>query len=119
MSKIFDREKTKSDQTMAAKKHHSSDESVDVDDPMISDTREYSDFIMFLTRNGRFQANSLMDQERKMGVLNLLKSERVIKLTTDRRATPVNMALTPGGPKQRIYLVAIVRRSKYNLFVNG
>ena len=104
---------------MAGKKEESPEESLNMDDPTISDTREYSDFILFLTRNGRFQANSLLDQERKMGVLNLLKPERVIKLTTDRRATPVNMALTPGGPRQRIYLVAIVRRSKYNVIVNG
>ncbi len=98
------------------KSNQSSDESMDMDDPTITDTREYSDFILFCSRTGRFQSNSLLDQERKMGVINLLKSERVIKLTTDRRATPVNIAFTPGGPRQRVYLVAIVRRSKYTMF---
>ncbi len=96
---------------MATKKNDSSDDGMETD-PNISDTREYSDFILYFSRTGRFQVNSLMDEGRKMGVLKLLKPERVVHLTLDRRATPVNLSLTPGGPKQRVYLVAIVRRSK-------
>ncbi len=96
---------------MASRDSPTWDESVE-EDPVISDTREYSDFILYFSRTGRFQANSLLDQERKMGVLNLLQSERVVKLTRDRRATPVNLSMTRGGPRQRVYLVAIVRRSK-------
>ncbi len=96
---------------MAARKEPSSDESIDLD-PYISNTRTYSDFILYFVNTGRFQHNSLLDHERRKGVLTLLQSERVIKLTRERRLSPVNVAMTPGGRKQRLYMVAIVRSGK-------
>ncbi len=97
---------------MASNNSESSEESVDMA-PYISDTRQYSEFITYWTKSGRFQRNSLLDVDRRKGILALLQSQRVIKLTRERRLSPVNVSMTPGGPKQRIYLVAIVRAGKF------
>ncbi len=96
---------------MASKKSDSSEDSFDMD-PYISDTRQYSSFITYFVKSGRFQVNSLLDVDRRKGILSLLQAERVIKLTRERRLSPVNVSLTPTGPKQRLYLVAIVRAGK-------
>ncbi len=98
---------------MASNKDNSSEDSIDIE-PYISDTRTYSDFILYFVNTGRFQHNSLMDRDRRKGVLKLLQSERVIKLTRDRRLSPVNVAMSPGARKQRVYLIGIVRSGKWN-----
>ncbi len=98
---------------MAGQRDSSDEESVDYA-PFISDTRQYSEFVLFFVNNGRFQHNSLTDSDRRKGVLNLLQAERVVKLTKERRLSPVNLSLTPGGPKQRVYLIAICRSGKFD-----
>ncbi len=96
---------------MDPRKEASPDESIDVD-PYISDTRQYSDFVMYLAKSGRFQHNNLLDKDRRKGVLQIFQSERIIKLTRERRLAPVNVAFTPGGRKERVYLIATVRSGK-------
>ncbi len=98
-----------------ASKDNSSEEDLAEMAPYISDTRQYSEFIMYFVGNGRFQHNSLLDADRRKGVLNLLQAERVIKLTRERRLSPVNIAMTPGGPRQRVYLIAITRAGNLTL----
>ncbi len=85
----------------------SDDEPVDV-----STTREYSDFILFFVKSGRFQHHPLMDESRRQGVISLCGVERVTKMSLDRRLRPVVMSLTPGEAAQRVYLVAAVAKSK-------
>ncbi len=80
--------------------------------PSISDTRTYSDVILYFTKNGRFQVNSLYDQKRRKGVLTLLKAERVTKLSLDRRLSPVKLTLTAGQQPQNVYVFAIVRKGE-------
>ncbi len=99
---------------MASKENSPSEESV-LESPYVGDTRSYSDFILYLVNSGRFQHNNLLDQGRRMGVLKLFQAERVVKLTRDRRLSPVKVAFTPGGRKQLVYLVAIVRTGKPNV----
>ncbi len=82
------------------------------DYPNVTDTRTYSDMILYFDRTGRFQSNAILDSDRRMGVLNLLKDNRVTKLSLDRRLSPVNVTLTPGQPPNKVYLFAIVRRGK-------
>ncbi len=80
--------------------------------PSVTDTRTYSDLIMYFSKNGRFQVNSLYDQDRRKGVLSLMKAERIHKLTLDRRLSPVKLTLTAGQPSQDVYLFALVRKGK-------
>ncbi len=82
----------------------------------MGDTRTYSDFIMYMVKTGRFQHNNLLDSGRRKGVLNLVQSERVVKLTLERRLSPINVAFTAGGKKQLVYLIALVRAG--NVFNN-
>ncbi len=83
--------------------------------PDLSDlthVREYSDLVMYYVKSGRFQHHPLMDENRRMGALTLLKPHRVTKLTKERRLRPVALTLTRGEPEQRVYLFSIVRSSK-------
>ncbi len=98
--------------TMANRKRPPSEEDSD-EIPDLSDCREYSDFIMYFTKSGRFQHHNLMDENRRKGVLSLLTADRLKKLTLERRLSPVNLSLTASGLKQRVYLIALVRASKY------
>ncbi len=86
----------------------SEDEPVDV-----QTTREYSDFILFFVKSGRFQHHPLMDEARRQGVVSLCGVERVTKMTQERRLKPVSMSLTPGEPSQRVYLFAVVAKGKF------
>ncbi len=88
------------------------DSSSDVSAPDISNVREYSDFVLYFVKTGRFQHHCLLDEKRRKGVLKLLTSERVIHLTQERRLSPVLLQLTPGEQAQRVYLYALVRDSK-------
>ncbi len=97
---------------MANRKRPASEEDPD-DIPDLTDCREYSDFLMYFAKSGRFQHHNLMDENRRKGVLTLLTAERLRKLTLERRLSPVNMSLTASGIKQRVYLVALIRSSKY------
>ncbi len=90
----------------------SRDSSSDSDIPNIGNVREYSDFVLYFSKSGRFQHHSLLDERRRKGVLSLLKSHRVTQLTQERRLSPVVLQLTPGEPPQRVYLYAIVREGK-------
>ncbi len=96
---------------MDPKEKSPSDESV-LEAPYVGDTRSYSDFILYLVNSGRFQHNNLLDHGRRKGVLTLFQAERVVKLTRERRLSPVKVAFTPGGRKQLVYLIAIVRTGK-------
>ena len=78
----------------------------------VSTTREYSDFILYFVKAGRFQHHPLMDESRRQGVISLCGADRVTKMTLDRRLKPVALSLTPGEPNQRVYLVAVVAKSK-------
>ncbi len=82
------------------------------DDPDATDTREYSDYILYYVRNGRFQCHSLLDVGRQQGLISFLREERVTQLTLERRLSPLLITLTPGVPPQRVYMVGIVRSSK-------
>ncbi len=84
----------------------------------MGDTRSYSDFIIYVVGSGRFQHNNLLDEGRRKGVLKLFQAERVVKLTLERRLSPVKVAFTPGGRKQLVYLVSIVRTGKSPLLTN-
>ncbi len=76
-------------------------------------TREYSDFVLYFAKSGRFQHHPLMDEARRQGVISLCGMERIHKMSQERRLKPVVMSLTPGEPPQRVYLVSIVSSSKY------
>ncbi len=80
--------------------------------PDVSDSRVYSDFILYFVKSGRFQYHPLVDEKRRRGVLSLMGTERVTKLTLERRLSPLNMRLTPGEPRQKVYLFAIVRQGE-------
>ncbi len=80
--------------------------------PYVGDTRTFSDFIMYVVNSGRFQHNNLLDSGRRKGILNLVQAERVVKLTLDRRLSPIHVSFTPGGRRQLVYLVALVRSGK-------
>ncbi len=80
--------------------------------PDVTDTRVYSDFILYFVKSGRFQYHPLVDEKRRHGVLSLMGAERVTKLTLERRLSPVNIRLTPGEARQKVYLFAIVRQGK-------
>ncbi len=79
-----------------------------------SNVRVYSDFILYFCKSGVFQHHPLLDGSRRKGVISLLGSERVTKMTSQRRLRPVLLTLTPGVPEQRVYLFAICRESKCN-----
>ncbi len=83
--------------------------------PDVSNVRLYSDFLLYFSKAGRLQHHPLLDGPRNRGVLSLLGSERVTKLTGDRRMRPVVLTMVPGTPPQRVYLVAIVRESKFSI----
>ncbi len=93
---------------MASRKTESTGQDVDTD----VDSRVYSDFILYFCKSGRFQHHPLLDSNRKKGVLTLLGSDRVTKMTNERRLKPVVLTLIAGTPEQRVYLIAIVRESK-------
>ncbi len=86
--------------------------SQDSDPPQITDVRQFSDCILYFTKSGRYQVHGLLDDKRRVGVLTLLKGERLAKLTLSRRLKPVLITLTPGEPPQRVFIVALVRESK-------
>ncbi len=94
---------------MASNKRLPGDERPE-DYPNVTDTRTYSDFILYFERTGRFQSNSILDTDRRMGVITLLKANRITKLSLDRRLSPVQVTLTPGQPPNKVFLFAIVRR---------
>ncbi len=96
--------------TMASRNTPSSEEE---EAPDITNVREYSDFILYFVKSGKFQHHCLQDERRRKGVLSLLTPDRVLKLTKERRLSPVVMQLTPGEPAQRVYLYALVRNSKF------
>ncbi len=80
----------------------------------VGNVRLYSDFLLYFAKAGRIQHHPLLDSNRQRGVMGLLGSERVTKLTRDRRLKPVVMTMVPGTQPQRVYLVAIVRESKFS-----
>ncbi len=82
------------------------------DVPDLTQVREYSDFVLYYVRSGRFQYHGLMDENRRKGILSLLTPERVTKLNQERRLRPVLISFTPGEVEQRVYLFSIVRSSK-------
>ncbi len=87
--------------------------SEDNDPPDVSDVRQFSDCILYFTKSGRYQVHGLLDDKRRVGVLTLLKGDRLSKLTMSRRLKPVLITLTPGEPPQRVFIVSLVRESKY------
>ncbi len=98
-------------QTMDSDKRSPSIES-NLEAPYVGDTRTFSDFIMYVVNAGRFQHNNLLDSGRRKGVLSLVQAERVVKLTLDRRLSPIHVSFTPGGRRQLVYLVSLVRAGK-------
>lgn len=77
-----------------------------------SQTHEYSDAILFFTRTGLFQSNSLADTGRKKGLITLL-GMRVVNIDTKRRLAPVKFSMIPGSKPQRVFIFATVRKSKF------
>lgn len=84
--------------------------------PADSDTRFYSDYILFPTKYGQFQLTPLMaptsGRPGAQGLCDVLGAERVKKLTLSRRQAPVRMQFSLGSPEQRVYLFAAVRKGK-------
>ncbi len=81
------------------------------DPPPDSDTRIYTDFILFFVDKGKFRDFPLMSSGRRQGILDLL-GQRVVKLTQDRRVRPVEITLTLGEKPQRVYLICSVRKGE-------
>ncbi len=80
--------------------------------PNVTNVREYSDAVLYMCKAGRFQAFALLDENRRKGVLSMLTSQRVTKLSQQRRLSPVLLTLTPGEREQRVYIFSIIRSSK-------
>ncbi len=98
---------------MPGKRGHSDEGWEEEEDiPDLTTVREYSDFVIYYVRNGRFQYHPLLDERRRQGILTLLTAQRITKLTTERRLKPVKMSFTAGEVEQRVYLFSIVRDSK-------
>ena len=116
MQKFFARNKVRIPNFKMASKDYESSSDPD-DAPDLTLTREYCDMVLYFSKSGRFQYHSLMDHGRHAGVVTLLTAERVTKLTEERRLRPVSMALTAGGPKQKVYMICLVRQGKLNQYL--
>ena len=81
--------------------------------PDDSDTRFYSDFIVYFCKNGAFQINAIADSANgRPGLLSIMKTERIVRLGLKRRKTPIWCVMNPGAEEEKIYLFATVRAGK-------
>ncbi len=93
---------------MASRDSQESEESAD----QSAHVRNYSEFIVFLSNQGIFQACPLTELGRRQGLYEILGGDRLGDLSLERRLRPINMQMSPGGPVQPVYLVTIVRAGK-------
>ncbi len=77
--------------------------------------RVYSDFIIYLTKDGRMQpvpiTKGMLD--RKVGLHEHL-GDKVQDMTLEKR--PILMKMNLGHTPQQLYLIAAVRKGKHNLY---